>query len=46
MFEQLVKGNSLESIKQAIRYLKPAIRTRLLEKYNTTSIEELAKKLQ
>lgn len=45
-FKRLVKGNDVSSIIQAIKYLQPKVRNKLMEEFNTTSIEDLAKKLQ
>ena len=45
-FKRLVKGNGINSIIRAIEYLQPKVRNKLMEEFNTDSIEDLAKKLQ
>lgn len=44
-FKNLVKGNPISSIKQALNILKPNVRKELMDEYGVTDVDALAIKL-
>lgn len=45
-FENLVRGNSVGSIVEALHMLRPDVRKELMKKHGSSDIDELAIKLQ